>query len=322
MAVGLGAAALPPGEAQNARPLHIGHTSITWLSFGGGRGRGSATPQPPAPAGARPPAGTAGGPPVDPVQIETIIRDIADLGFRGVELFGNAVTGMEDQGTIGSLLKKHRNLPLISIVSSPDCGDPAKLKPSIDLMLTQATAAKKYGAKIVLMNASGGRRDASYNFADHKANVVHSLNEASKAMADLGLQAVLHQHTGTMVEKRDEVYAIMDAVDKKYVRAGFDVGQLAKGGADPVPIVRDFLPMIEHLHLKDYDGGEYYGGYCPLGKGRVDLKAVLDLMDKRGPMKGLVMVELDPSPNQPLPAIETARIAKSYLQNLGYQFRT
>jgi inosose dehydratase len=114
----------------------------------------------------------------------------------------------------------------------------------------------------------------------------------------------------------------MDAVDKKYVRAGFDVGQLAKGGADPVPIVRDFLPMIEHLHLKDYDGGEYYGGYCPLGKGRVDLKAVLDLMDKRGPMKGLVMVELDPSPNQPLPAIETARIAKSYLQNLGYQFRT
>ncbi len=96
-------------------------------------------------------------------------------------------------------------------------------------------------------------------------------------MADTGLQAGLHQHTGTMVEKRDEVYAIMDAVDTKYVRAGFDVGQLAKGGADPVPIVRDFLQLVEHLHLKDFDGGEYYGGYCPLGKGKVDLKAVLDL---------------------------------------------
>ena len=289
--------------AQPVRPLHIGHTSITWVPpGGGGRGRG-ATPA------------------IDPAHIENIIRDIDDLGFWGVELFGNAVTGMEDHGTVGNLLSRHHDLPLISIVASPNCGDPDKLKDSIDLMVSQGRVAKKYGAKIVLMNASGARRDASYKFGEHQANIAHALNEAGKAMADLGLQAVLHQHTGTMVEKRDEVYAIMDAIDTKSVRAGFDVGQIAKGGADPVPIVRDFLPVIEHLHLKDYDGGEFFGGYCPLGRGHVDLKAVLELMDKRGPMKGLVMVELDGSANQPVAAVETARIAKAYLHNLGYQFR-
>jgi inosose dehydratase len=323
LAWGLTAAAVRQGGAQTVRPLHIGHTGITWTSPGGGRGRGGAPPGGAAAAGGRqgPPPGVAGGPRVNPEQIETIIRDIADLGFWGVELFGNAVTGMEDHGTIGDLLSKHHDLPLISIVASPNCGDPAKLQDSIDLMVSQGKVARKYGARIVLMNASGGRRDESYNFAEHKANIAHSLNEAGKAMAGLGLQAVLHQHTGTMVEKRDEVYGIMDAIDTNYVRAGFDVGQLAKGGADPVPIVRDFLKVIDHLHLKDYDGGEFFGGYCPLGKGRVDLKAVLDLMDKRGPMKGLVMVELDGSANQPMPAIETAKIAKAYLQNLGYQFR-
>jgi hypothetical protein len=38
-------------------------------------------------------------------------------------------------------------------------------------------------------------------------------------------------------------------------------------------------------------------------------------------VKGLVMVELDSSANQPNPTVETAKIVKRYLQNLGYEFR-
>jgi len=329
LALGLGAASLPDIKAQTARKLHIGHTSITWLSFGGGgrsaAGRSAAGANPAKAAaapGGRVSASVSGGPAVDAAQVETIVRDISSLGFWGVEVFGNAPAALETTGGIGRLLRKYNNLPLISIVASPDCADPAGLKESIQTMAEQAAVAKKYGARIVLMNASGGRRDASYDFKAHKANIVKALNEASQAMADLGLQAVLHQHTGTMVETRDEVYAIMDAVDTRVVKAGFDVGQLQKGGADPVRIVKDFLPAIEHLHLKDWDGGPDYAQYCPLGRGKVDLPAILDLMEKRGAIKGMVMVELDPSPGMPLPALETAKIAKTYLQKLGYAFRT
>ena len=35
-------------------------------------------------------------------------------------------------------------------------------------------------------------------------------------------------------------------VDTKYVKFGPDVGQLAKGGSDPVKVVKDFLPLIRH----------------------------------------------------------------------------
>jgi inosose dehydratase len=303
MALGLGAASVSPISAQKPRKRLIGHTGITWMTFGGGAAR------------------RGGAPPVDVDQIETIIRDVSGLGYHGVELFGDAVKGMEAYGGLGRLLQKYHDLPLIAIVASPDCGDPARLKESIRTMVEQGTAAKKQGARIVLMNASG-RRDANYNFNEHKANIANALNEAGKAMADLGLQAVLHQHTGTMVEKRDEVYAIMDALDTRAVKAGFDVGQLSKGGADPVQIVKDFLPVIEHMHLKDYNGGEHYVGYCPLGQGRVDLPAILDLMENKESLRGMIMVELDPSPGMPLPAIETARIAKAYLQKQGYTFRT
>jgi inosose dehydratase len=324
MALGIGAAMLPPLQAQapKVRKLQIGHTGITWMDFTGGRARGArgGATQPPAGGQAGIPAGVASGPPVNIEEIETIVRDVSSLGYYGVELFGNGVLGMENYGGLGKLLEKYNNLPLIAIVASPSIND--RLKESVKSMVDQGTVAKKYGCRIALMNASGGRRDENYNFVENKAKIANALNEASKAMADIGIQAVLHQHTGTMVEKRDEVYAILDAVDTRIVKAGFDVGQLAKGGADPVQIVKDFLPIIEHLHLKDWNGGEHYVGYCPLGQGKVDLPKILDMVESKGSLKGMVMVELDPSPGMPIPALETAKIAKAYLEKQGYKFRT
>jgi len=111
------------GAQTLARKLHIGHTSITWLSFGGGSGagRGAAGANP---AGA---AAVSGGPAVDAALVEAIVRDISSLGFWGVEMFGNVGPALEPSGGLGQLLQKCNGLPLISIVASPDCADPAGL---------------------------------------------------------------------------------------------------------------------------------------------------------------------------------------------------
>ena len=95
----------------------------------------------------------------------------------------------------------------------------------------------------------------AFQFAEHKANIVASLNDMCKALADIGVVGALHQHTGTCVETRDETYAVMEAVDTRYVKFGPDVGQLQKGGVDPVKVVKDFLPAVRHVHMKDFDGG-------------------------------------------------------------------
>jgi inosose dehydratase len=75
------------------------------------------------------------------------------------------------------------------------------------------------------------------------------------------------------------------------------------------------------MHLKDFVGGEHFAGYCPLGQGKVDLKAILDLVEGSNPNAN-IMVELDGSANAPYTPLETARISKAYLQKLGYAFRT
>ncbi len=188
-----------------------------------------------------------------------------------------------------------------------NCTDPSARKEQVAMLQRYATLVKKYGGKFLVQSSNG--RGQNYNFAQNKANIIAAYNEYGKAVTDLGIGTGLHQHTGSAVETRDETYAVMEAVDHKVFKFAPDVGQLQKGGADAAQVVKDFSSIIVHMHFKDYKGWDQMAGYCPLGQGVVDLKGILEPMEKANPAANI-------TPRQ------TAEIGKAYLQKLGYTFRT
>jgi inosose dehydratase len=296
--LGLVGTALPV-SAQRQRNLRVGHTGITW-PWG----------NTPGPAAARL---------ADPKAIEQIVKDVSELGFRGLELFGWQIDGMEAHGGLGPVLERYK-LPLVSSYSGVNLTDAAQRQSAIERTVATAKLVKKYGGTVIVFGPNSVRREA-YDFAANKAAIVVALNEAARAIADLGLTPVLHQHTGTCIETRDETYAVMEAVDTRYLKFGPDIGQLQKGGSDPVRVVKDFLPIVHHMHLKDFSGGNAFLGYCPLGQGKVDIPAILTMMDGKK-MDGMVMVELDSSPDMPMTARDAATIAKAYLSKQGVSLRS
>lgn len=299
LALSLAAAAAPvlPAWAQGKkRNVVIGHTGITWPGrIGGARG----TPPPPP----------------DPALNETIFKDVSELGFAGLELFDWQINGLESQGLLSGLFEKYK-LPLISSYTSINLTDPAQRAGTIAAAVAVGKTMKKYGGKTIVIGPSGRVGGESYNFNEHKQNIVTTLNELGKAITDIGLIAALHQHTGTAVETRDETYATMEAVDTRYVKFGPDIGQLQKGGVDPVAVVKTFLPVVQHMHFKDWVGGPSMAGYCPIGLGKVDLVGVLDLMEGRK-LEGMIMVELDRGGEMPYTPRETAQIARDWLVKSG-----
>ena len=340
----LGASALPSlpawaqGSASKTRNVVIGHTGITWPArqFTGRRGGGpdAAAGGPPAAgagAPAAPPAATggqqdaaarAGGrrgggppPPPDPALNETIFKDVSELGFAGLELFDWQIAGLESQGLLGQFVEKYK-LPLISSYTSIQLTDPTRRAETIAAAVNIGNIMKKHGGKTIVIGPSGRVGGESYNFNEHKQNIVATLNELGKAITDIGLIAALHQHTGTAVETRDETYATMEAVDTRYVKFGPDIGQLQKGGVDPVAVVKHFLPVVQHLHFKDWNGGPSMAGYCALGLGKVDLVGVLDLMEGRK-LEGMIMVELDSGGQMPYTPREAAKTAHDWLVGHG-----
>jgi inosose dehydratase len=281
--------AAAPGFAASTRQrkIHIGYTGITWMNG----------------------------------DVTQAIQTVSSLGFYGFETFGDVLAKWQDQGGLDPVLEKN-HLPLISGYCTINLTEPSRKADEMAKAVKWCGLIKKCNGRIFVVGPNPVKRD-SYDFAANKANIISTLNELALVVEQQGLTPVLHQHTGTCIESRDETYAVLDAVDTRHLKFGPDVGQLTKGGQDAVKVVKDYLPIVQHMHLKDYNGKDpYLLGYCPLGQGKVNVPAILDMMEGRK-ISGMVMVELDNDFKNPSPTPPTtlATESRDYLRSIGVRFR-
>jgi inosose dehydratase len=258
----------------------------------------------------------------DPSNLAAAVKDISNLGFWGFETVSPLLEAYDPDGTLTRLISVY-HLPLKAGYIAVNVTDPSLRKENVTTVVRVGKIIQKYGGTFAVIQVNSRRQGQgpdTFNFQDHRADIISGLNDYGMALADIGLRSGLHQHTGTVVETRDEVYAVMEAVNTKVMKFAPDVGQLQKGGADAAKVVKDFAPITEHMHLKDYSGGKYFAGYCPLGMGVVDIESILNTLEETGHNPD-VMVELDRAPDTPMSALETALFSKAYLVKLGYRFQ-
>lgn len=302
MAIGLGAATLPALRAQTSqhpKTLKIGCSTLAWNVS---------------------PTATS--------NFELALKDISELGYWGFETVSPMIEALDPDGALRRLIDKY-NLPMKAGYMGTNVTDPSVRKENVANVIRVGKLVKKYGGTYVVIAVNSRRAPGqgrgpqaldTFNFLEHKSDMIAALNEYGMAVADLGLRAGLHQHTGTVIEKHDEVYGIMESVNTKYMSFAPDVGQLQKGGSDAAQVVKDFAKITTHMHLKDYSNGKYMAGYCPLGMGVVDIESILNTLEDSGNHPD-VMHELDRG-NAPMTARETAAFSKAYLMKLGYAFRS
>ena len=280
--------------AANPRLL-VGHTGITWL---------------------------------DP-EAEQGIKCIAELGYNCIEVFAWVLKAFHDQGR-SDICKKY-NIPLISSYYSIDIVDPSKRESEMAKLSEWTDIVASMGGKFATFGGNGVPRK-SFNFDEHKKYIVEFVNEAAKVLNGKGMKLNFHPHTGTPVETEKEIRSFFDAVDTKLVGFAPDIGQIQKGGSDPVRITKDYVSIIRLVHFKDYCGKVKYDAegkeidqsgfacYSPLGQGVVDLKAVLEILENYKAFDGPIMIELDGTKEMPMSAEKAVMINKDYMQKLGYRF--
>jgi len=217
IAAGLGAAALPCARAAAPRNLKIGYTCITWGSFP----RNDASSQ----------------------TLEAAVKDISGLGFYSFETFPEILDYWDAKGALRGLIDRYQ-LPLKSGYFTTVLMDASKRKESVDRVIKLGKTVTKYGGTFAVVQPESVKRDG-YNFKEYRANIIAGLNDHAMALTDLGLPTGLHQHTGTCIETHDEVYDVMNSANTKYLKFAPDVGQLQRGGSDPVQVCKDFLPLTE-----------------------------------------------------------------------------
>ena len=146
-------------------------------------------------------------------------------------------------------------------------------KDELAKLIQWAIVVKKHGGRFMVLAPNGVKREATRlgTPREHRGRT-ERLRDGDERYRTRCRPA---PHTDTAVESRDETYASWKRRTRS-TEVAPDVGQLQKGGADAAQVVKDFLPITVHMHLKDFNGGEHFAGYCPLGEGKVDLKGILD----------------------------------------------
>lgn len=117
------------------------------------------------------------------------------------------------------------------------------------------------GAKVIVVSEQGrsiqGQMDTPL-FADKPVftdsewtTLAEGLGGLGRLAAEKGMTLVYHHHMGTGVQTAAEIARLMEITDPNEVSLLFDTGHLAFSGENPLEVLREHLPRIKHVHLKD-----------------------------------------------------------------------
>lgn len=245
--------------------------------------------------------------------LESILRDIQELGFEGVELGGKFP---RDAATLKPLLAS-RGLDLIggwysgSLLVQDADAEIAALQSHLQLLKAMGSTVFVFAET---SNAVHGDRGTALTgtprlpAADWPAFGARMTTVADYIRAQ-GLRFAYHHHLGTVVETADDLEAFI-AHTGDSVGLTLDTGHAALGGIDSVRIINSHPGRIAHVHCKDVrlqvfaqarDSGASFldgvlaGMYTVPGDGSLDYAAVMTALADIG-YSGWIVIEAEQDP--------------------------
>jgi inosose dehydratase len=210
--------------------------------------------------------------------VETVLGDVRDVGFSGVELGGKFP---RDPGELRRLLDSY-GLELVGGWYSSNLLI-RSARDEIDALGEHLALLKALGSKVFVIaetsNAIHGRRDVPLNqspalSAAEWRTFGDRLTEVANHIDGEGLRFAYHHHLGTVVEDAEELERFLDHSGDK-VGLTLDTGHAALGGIDSLAVIRRAPDRIAHVHCKDVRRGVFDG---VVGRGASFLDGVLDGM--------------------------------------------
>ena len=236
---------------------------------------------------------------------EAAIRDIAAAGYAGVEIFDGNLRQYEDRPADLRRLLDDAGLVLVAVYAGANFVYRDILEDEFWRLRKAAELGAAFGATNLVVG--GGAKRAAGTTDDDYRRLAEGLDRVVEVAEDVGLRASYHPHLTTIVEGPEQIDRILSLS-----RIGFcpDTGHLAAGGGDPVDLIRRHADRVTHVHLKDFTAEPF--GFHPLGRGSVDIPAVISALRDAG-YDGWATVELDEYAGAPGDA---ARESLRYLEPL------
>lgn len=251
------------------------------------------------------------------------IDEIAAVGFRGIQLRSNVVPKYIDRPAALRDLLASRGLTLVALSSGNLGIDPAVERDQLALHVRHAEFLRQVGG--LYLQIVDQRPPGRAVTREDCTRLGQLLTALGRRTADLGIPVSYHNHMNSIGERPEDIRAVLDATDPRYVKFQLDTAHYQQGGGDPAQAVKDYADRLLFLHIKDLEApvpGDTRNPtrsyrFVELGRGRVDLKRVFDAL-RETKFSGWAVVELDSVPDPSRSPKDAALISKAYLEGLGF----
>lgn len=273
---------------------------------------------------------------------QQVLTEMVETGYAGTELgdWGFMPTVPKEL----NLVLKDKNLQMLGAFVPVALADASSHKSGIELALKTAGLMYEAGyrdAFIVLADQNGSIKERTLNAGritpdmslteeQWKTFAIGAETLAQVVKEKYGMRTVFHHHCAGYVETPEEVAMLMKLTNPDLLGLCLDMGHYAFGGGDPVEALKLYYNRIWHVHFKDFDpevgkaavsnNFDYFksveeGVFCELGKGNVDFKTIIEILQEKG-YNGWIVVEQDVLPGMGLPK-KCAKNNREYIQTLG-----
>jgi len=249
---------------------------------------------------------------------EDQVRLVSELGFPGLELYGESMGDYVDRLPDLKALLDRYGVTLITISNRGtvngrpvDFISPELRQETIDDHVEWVKKNHTYfGCQHFKINM--GRRSPQGTSDEDLKVLADSLNQLGQATMEMGVRLSPHPHIWGPIERPEEIHRLMELTDPRYVYLLPDTAHLNLGGGDPLELIRQYYDRIYAIHWKDTKAS--YRGftgstptreehvkeilYKDLGTGGVDIPGIWKLLLERG-YSGWITLDLDPPrPNE------------------------
>jgi inosose dehydratase len=252
-------------------------------------------------------------------QDEQAIKEVASLGFKGIQLRANTFAKFGENPAALKALIDQSGLQLCMFSSGSVEIDPAKVDETIAQHVKHATFVKALGGTSIQLTNSLRKKGVKPEDKD-LIRLAEVMNEIGAQTKKLGIQATYHNHMDQFGETPEEVDLLVQHMDSSKIKLLLDVAHYFQGGGNPADAVLKYQKVLHSLHVKDVRQTEPRYRFVELGQGKVNLEEVFANLDKIK-FKGFAIVELDGVPDPGKTPLSCAQTSKQFLKDtIHYPF--
>lgn len=248
------------------------------------------------------------------------IKEIAALGFKGIQLRANTYAPFKDKPQDLKDLLDQNGLTL-AMFSSGNVGITDDISKDVETHLNHARFVKALGGKSLQITNNSRPKDRNPTTEELKKYAKNMSEVSKQILNETGVQPAWHNHMHQLGETPEEVEIVATSMDTKYIKLELDVAHYTQGGGNAAEAVIKYKDILHATHIKDTKATDSKSGYqfVELGQGRVDFPAIFKALEKIK-FKGWNVIELDSVPVKGRTALESGQTSKKYLESINIKF--